>query len=394
MGNPALIAWKLIHARVQHLLLCSLVFLAACASAISLASTPSPLPLASPSPIPSASSTPDSISLNPLPISSQIFSSPSPTESSITSSPVLLSPANAARIAQIAILEYIPWDLALAVAWSPDGQILATTAGQAIHLYNAKTLKGIFSLSTGSFTPALVFSPDGRRLASGSRDGVIRVWDPKEGALLQTLSGHRRGINCISFSPDGRLLLSAGDDAILRLWDLESGENTAKMIGGVFAVPSVVFSLDGESLVSADGHNLRLREVKSQRLTNTLHGDQSFYSLSFSPDGKILASGNTESLIQLWDYPSGNLLNSLKGHTGLPGRISALIWRVTFSPDGRLLASAGGDATLRLWDVSSGKLLTNLAGHRLAVTGVSFSPDGRLLVSSSLDGTVRIWGIK
>jgi WD40 repeat protein len=225
------------------------------------------------------------------------------------------------------------------------------------------------------------------------------LWDPNEGVLLKSFTGHPKGVNCLAFSPDGSLLATSGNDAIVRLWEVASGEVLAKIIGGVYAVPGVSFDKSGSLLATTDGRNLRLRDVATQRLVNTLRfamsaEDPSFYTLAFSPDGRILATGDTGNGIQLWDVESGELLSMLHGHTGNPNRASGLIWRVAFSTDGSLLASAGGDTTVRLWEVDTGRLLETFTGHQLAVTSVAFSPDRSRLVSGSLDGTVRFWVIE
>jgi WD40 repeat protein len=108
------------------------------------------------------------------------------------------------------------------------------------------------------------------------------------------------------------------------------------------------------------------------------------YTLAFSPDGKLLASGSYDNTIKLWDYPAWKEANTLKGHT-------APVYCVAFSPDGTLLASASQDKTIRLWNPKDGKFLRELKGHTDTVGSVAFSPDGKLLASAGADKTVRLW---
>jgi len=107
----------------------------------------------------------------------------------------------------------------------------------------------------------------------------------------------------------------------------------------------------------------------------------SINSLSFSPDGNLLASGSDDKTTKLWDVKSGSLVRTLSGHT-------SYVYSVAFSPDGNLLASGSGDKTTKLWDVKSGSLIRTLTGHTDPVYSVAFSPDGNLLASGSSDGTL------
>jgi WD40 repeat protein/predicted Ser/Thr protein kinase len=122
-------------------------------------------------------------------------------------------------------------------------------------------------------------------------------------------------------------------------------------------------------------------------LLETLRGQRdSVLSVAFSPNGRLLASGSSDSTINLWDVTSGRSVRQLIGHKGQ-------VFGVAFSPNGRMLASAGGDRTVKLWDVAGGRELVTFAGHTDRVYSVAYSPDGSTLASASKDQTIKLWEV-
>ncbi len=149
------------------------------------------------------------------------------------------------------------------------------------------------------------------------------------------------------------------------------------------------FSPDGRTLASGGSWDatIRLWEVSTGRHLRTLTGHTDWVtSVSFSPDGRTLASGSDDATIRLWEVSTGRHLRTLTGHTDW-------VTSVSFSPDGQTLASGSWDATIRLWEVSTGRHLRTLTGHTGGVRSVSFSPDGQTLASGSWDGTVLLWNL-
>jgi WD40 repeat protein len=176
-----------------------------------------------------------------------------------------------------------------------------------------------------------------------------------------------------------------------RLWDVSTGEEWGRMIGGTYSIPAIAFTVDGKSLALANGDIIRLRDVTNQRFVSTLRGDNSFYSLSLSADGRTAAAGDTAGALFIWELSSESPSHKFTTQPGEEEGVSTLVWEVAFTPDGSLIASADGSGSINVWDVKTGELLTSLPGHKLAVSAISFNPDGRTLASGGLDGAIYIW---
>ncbi|HEB93882.1 MAG TPA: TIR domain-containing protein, partial [Gammaproteobacteria bacterium] len=271
-----------------------------------------------------------------------------------------------------------------AVAFSPDGKtLLCGSRDGTLRLRDAATGKLLRMLKghTGSVT-AVAFSPDRNTLLSGSNDLTLRLWDATTGKLLQALEGHTEGVTSVAYSPDGKTLLSGADDNTLRLWDAGTGKllRMLKSTGYPWRITAVAYSPDGKTLLSGSSdRTLRLWDATTGKLLRTLEGHTySVTAVAFSPDGKTLLSGSDDRTLRLWDATTGKPLRTLEGHTG---PVNA----VAYSPDGKTLLSGSADRTLRLWDAVTGKLLRTVEGHTGSVLAVAYSPDGKTLLSGSND---------
>lgn len=285
------------------------------------------------------------------------------------------------------------------LAFSADGKTLATGASDnTIILWDTDNGKIIRTLSGHSdLIAALVFHPNGRVLASGSKDDTMRLWDTQTGAMLQ-MSPHAYVASALSYSPDGHTLTSGDGNGKLHFWEGNNREPVNVLLGHNNAVTSVAYSPDGKNIVSGSfGQTVRLWNASSGETLHVFEHSQAM-KVAYNPTGEMVASGSNDGTIKLWDVESGKLISTLQGHAeaiiAVLGYNQESIASLTFSPDGQIIAAGLRDNTIRLWSVASGEPLATLKGHTGSVTGLIYSPDGKTLVSGSEDNTVRLWDTK
>ena len=255
--------------------------------------------------------------------------------------------------------------------------------------------QGILFGHTG-LVKVISFSPDGKLLTSCSNNETIRLWQMPNGKSIAKVL-HNGSVKGVTFSPDGKLLASCSDKQTIRLWQMPDCRHLSTLTGYVSLVNGVSFRIapvygvsfspDGKLLASCEYGQINLWYMPDIKcIKRCLCHDREIYGVTFDPDGKLLASCSDDQTIRLWQMPEGELLATLIGHTGS-------VNGVAFSPDGKLLAGCSDDQTIRLWQMPEGELLATLIGHTGSVNGVAFSPDGKLLAGCSDDQTIRLWSL-
>lgn len=292
---------------------------------------------------------------------------------------------------------------------SPDGKLLAAgSADNLIRIWDLTRLSQEPILSwkqsdeTADRVTSIAFSPNGAWLASAGAGNSIKLWNVTDGALVRELGGdggHSRTVQSLAFSPDGRLLASGSDDRTIKLWRVDDAIVRRTLIGHTNSVWGLAFSPDSQLLISGafdplsdnvDPRVLLWNTEREQPPREFVGAARGLTSVAFSPDGAAIAAGSWDKNGYLWNFAGEQPFALLEGNGY---RQNDGVRGLTFSPDSSLVATSATDGNLRLFLASDGTYICSFQGHTNWANSVVFDHDGRRLVSGSGDGTIRIWRI-
>ncbi len=282
-----------------------------------------------------------------------------------------------------------------ALAFSPDGKILAVGGYQEVLLWDlttAKLLRRAGAGQLGGFVHAIAFSKDGRSLAVGEgtphRTGTVRVLDVAAGKVMLSFQEPKDVVYSLAFSPDGKLLAAGGADALARIWSLAEKKVVGTIEGHGDWVLGVSFSPDGKFLATASSDNsAQVWEVGTWKSSRRMQQADTVHAAAFSADGTHVAlavGGEKDRAIRIMRLSDGRQIRAMG--LGLTTPLD-VIW----APKGNKIFVPCDDKTLKVYNGANGGLIANLAGHEDWVYGVAVNADETKFASGSADGTVKLW---
>ncbi len=298
----------------------------------------------------------------------------------------------------------------------------------------AGNVRRLFSLQNPGPVSALAFSPDAQEIAAASLDRSVNIWNIAGQKLFATLNA-ADGVSSVAFTPDGREVVFGERNGVIVIANADAGgqidrslkPDTAYAWQAIPAVVSIAVSPDGTRIVSGDDDgSVNIWSTDGKLLHGQKSHSDAVTTLAFFPDGKTFASGSKDGTVRVWNTDSGGELATLSDHSGqiLSAAVSAdgkwiagagsgnsvLIWNATsgsvariltsnldtvdaiaFSPDGRNLFVGGNDTSIEIWDVESGQRLQSVSGNSHSIRALAVSQDGGRLASGGDDKTIDIW---
>jgi WD40 repeat protein len=282
-------------------------------------------------------------------------------------------------------------------ALAPDGLSMASTAGRTLSFWELPDGQPRRHLALPADLRCLAYAPDGKSVAAGAGDGLVRILDTASGKETRRFTAHPPeprspfgGVYGVAFGPGGRSLVTWGSDGTLRQWDLAAGTELRRFGQEPGALRAAV-SPDGKWLAAGyrrPDRAVQLWDVGTGEAVRSLAAADEVGTVAFSPDGRTLAAavGKSQQPGQVvrWEVASGRPLGTLPGH-------DSDIFALAFAADGKMLATGGYDRTIRLWDPATGKELRKIGPLPTPVYQLVFTSDGRRLIGRLAENRLRFW---
>jgi WD40 repeat protein len=287
------------------------------------------------------------------------------------------------------------------LGFSPDGRMLASghvswMEATEVRLWDTRAWNHFRTFRGDLYHISLDFSSDGKQLITGGYSG-IKVWDLQASEFKHERVGHSDWIGPVAFSPDGRFLASGSGDPVsefkssdsrVLIWDSHTGNLQRTLRGHSEAVISVAFALNENAIVASVGYDgvVKLWDAEKGICLKTLDTGEDLYCLALSGNGRILAGGSYKKGVLLWNL-------DIDGEGGIPTRQEGYVNSITFAPKDEMLALGNEDGTVEIWNPRTGELKQTLAAHPRNVYTIAFDSSGKLLASSS-ENFVKLWDVE
>ena len=293
----------------------------------------------------------------------------------------------------------------VALAVSPDKSAVAAGRGNQIHIYDAGSGAFVRPLVNPDLkddrgqpisgahldiVQSLVFSPDGRYIASGSFQEVI-LWDAQTGLLQKRLTGFADRVVALDFSKDGKLLATGGgaptEDGEIKVFEVATGKQVLEIKNGHSDTTfGVRFSPDGTKLATCAADKfVKVWELPSGKFLKSFEGHtHHVLDVAWKPDGKMLVSCGADNVLKVWDYDKGEQVRTIQGH----GKQVTRMVQIGATPQ---VATASGDATVRFWNIDNGGNVRNFGGNNDFLYAVGVSPDGAVVAAGGQESVVRLY---
>lgn len=285
-----------------------------------------------------------------------------------------------------------------ALAWSPDGQRIATAGDEhTAQVWDALTGKHSAVYQHADHVEGVAWSPDNTRIVTGCADGTAQIWNTKTGIQLFVYKGHtipdfyqkHPWVNRVSWSPDGMYIASCDQTsnpnsiATVHVWDALTGKTSVIYRNHTNGVYAVAWSPEGKRIASAgyDG-TLQIWDAMNGTLLAYYISNAVLFGLSWSPDGMSVAVGSADTTVRVVDSTTGDVFATYQGHYNW-------VKDVAWAPDGKHIASGSDDGMVRLWDTATGANIYTFDGHNGHINAVGWPPHGKLIASGG--DPVQVW---
>lgn len=280
-------------------------------------------------------------------------------------------------------------DMVLSLAMSQDGRRLASGSrdgGIGIWDSASRTPLHRFDGLVDAQVNSVAFTRDGRRIVAGAADHTIHVLDTESGRPVVVFRGHTAGVECVACGPQD-VVASASASGTLRLWKAESGEEIRSLSDQPGGIRGVAFSPDGTKMITWNRANsvwVRAADASAVYLRLSFEGKAECAVVS--PDGQTLAVGGSDGRVTLYQTETGAIRREFTTAPSI-----STVRSLAFSRDGQWILAGQIDRTITIWHVDSGAVRSRLLGHSEAVSGLAVSPEGDRVFSASWDRTIRVW---